>query len=51
MPDGKSVVYASTHEGGTACPHSPERRADGKYVWPIYKDFDIYLGDTKGQYH
>lgn len=48
MPDGKTVVYASTHEGGAACPHSPERRSDGKYVWPIYKDFDIYLGDTKG---
>lgn len=48
LPDGKSLVYASTHEGGASCPHSPERRTDGKYVWPIYKDFDIYVGDLKG---
>lgn len=49
LPDGKSMVYASTHEGGASCPHSPERRADGKYVWPIYNDFDIYVGDLNGK--
>ena len=48
MPDNQSIVYASTHKGNPACPHVPERRADGKYVWPIYSDFDIYTADLDG---
>jgi Tol biopolymer transport system component len=48
MPDGKSIVYASTHETNENCPPTPERRADGKYVWPIYNSFDIYQADLKG---
>lgn len=48
MPGNKSIVYASTHEGGKACPHTPERREDGKYLWPIYDSFDIYEADLKG---
>ncbi len=48
MPGNKSVVYASTHEADAACPHVPERRADGKYIWPVYASFDIYHGDLKG---
>lgn len=48
MPGNNSVVYASTHEAGAACPHVPERRADGKYIWPIYASFDIYHGDLNG---
>lgn len=49
MPDGKSMVYASTHEADKACPHNPERRSDGKYVWPIYESFDIYHADMTGK--
>jgi TolB protein len=48
MPGNKSVVYASTHEADAACPHVPERRTDGKYIWPIYASFDIYHGDLQG---
>jgi len=48
MPGDKSVIYASTHEGDPNCPAEPERRADGKYVWPIYSDFDIYTADLEG---
>ena len=48
MPGNQSVLYASTRSGGDACPPSPERREDGKYVWPIYSDFDIYIADLKG---
>ncbi len=48
MPGNKSVVYASTHESSASCPHVPERRADGKYIWPVYASFDIYHGDLKG---
>ncbi|ELR71089.1 tolB protein precursor [Fulvivirga imtechensis AK7] len=48
MPGDTSVVYASTHLGDEACPSRPERRSDGKYVWPIYDDFDIFVTDLKG---
>ena len=48
LPDGKSIVYASTHETNASCPHNPERRPDGKYVWPIYASFDIFKSDLNG---
>jgi len=48
MPGDKSVIYASTHEGDVNCPPEPKRRADKKYVWPIYSDFDIYTADLEG---
>lgn len=46
MPDNKHILYASTHEGDSACPPTPE--SNGKYVWAIYPDFDIYVADLKG---
>lgn len=49
MPDGKHILYASTHEGNKACPPKPEPRKDGKYLWPIYSDFDIYIADLNGK--
>ncbi|MFV0606861.1 MAG: M20/M25/M40 family metallo-hydrolase [Niabella sp.] len=49
MPDGKHILYASTHEGNKACPPKPQPRKDGKYVWPIYADFDIYITNMKGK--
>ncbi len=48
MPGDTTVVYASTHLGDEACPPRPERRDDGKYVWPIYADFDIFVTDLEG---
>lgn len=48
MPGDETVLYASTRSGGDACPPDPERREDGKYVWPIYPDFDIYVSDLMG---
>lgn len=48
LPGDSLVVFGSTHEGGHACPAHPERRPDGKYVWPIYPSFDIYTADLKG---
>lgn len=49
LPGNKTFVYASTHLGGDACPPTPERRADGKYVWPIYESFDIFTADLNGK--
>ncbi len=47
MPDGKHIIYASTHEGGEACPAPPKPR-DGKYLWAIYPEYDIYMADLNG---
>lgn len=48
MPGNQSIIYASTHLVDEACPPVPERRADGKYVWPIYESFDIFTADLDG---
>ncbi|MEZ4840870.1 MAG: hypothetical protein R2821_04985 [Flavobacteriaceae bacterium] len=47
LPDNKSFVYASTHLGGDDCPETPLRR-EGKYVWPIYDSYDIFIADLEG---
>lgn len=49
MAGNKKIVYASTHEADPECPPTPERRADGKYVWPIFEGFDIYVADLDGK--
>ncbi|GMQ30186.1 hypothetical protein [Algoriphagus confluentis] len=48
LPGDQTIVYASTHLVDPACPPVPERRADGKYVWPIYDSFDIFTSDLQG---
>jgi TolB protein len=48
MPGDKSIVYASTHLGGPDCPPEPERQQGGKYLWPIYDSFDIFVADLEG---
>lgn len=48
MPDKKHLVYASTHLGADTCPPVPDRQKLKKYVWPIYKSFDIFQADLKG---
>ena len=49
MPDGKHILYASTHEADLKCPPKPAARTDGKYLWPIYDSFDIYIADLQGK--
>lgn len=49
LPGNESIVYSSTHLGGEACPPSPNKEDHGgKYVWPVYSDFDIFAADLKG---
>ena len=49
MPDGKHVMYSSTHLGGKECPPVPNREDHGnKYVWPIYESYDIFIADLDG---
>jgi TolB protein len=47
LPGDSLIVYSSTHLGGEACPPEPNRE-HGRYVWPIYADFDIFVADLKG---
>ncbi len=49
MPDGKHILYASTHEADKKCPPKPTPRTDGKYLWPIYDTFDVYVADLNGK--
>ncbi|HQX41952.1 MAG TPA: hypothetical protein PK779_10360 [Niabella sp.] len=48
MPDGKHILYASTHLASKDCP-VPPKSTDGKYLWPIYSEFDIFVADLKGK--
>jgi Tol biopolymer transport system component len=45
-PDGRAIVYASTHLGGRECPPVPGRESG--YVWPIYDTYDIFKVNTDG---
>jgi Tol biopolymer transport system component len=46
--DGRSIVYASTHLGGDACPPEPDFAALRAYVWPIYGSYDIFKVNADG---
>jgi Tol biopolymer transport system component len=39
-PDGRWIVYASTHAAGHACPPRPDMSAG--YTWPLYDSYEIY---------
>ncbi|MBE2227930.1 MAG: PD40 domain-containing protein [Ignavibacteria bacterium] len=45
-PDGKSILYASTHLGGDMCPQKPDHSKG--YVWALYSDYDIFKADLDG---
>ncbi len=47
MPDNKHIVYGSTHIVDENCPEVP-LRSNGKYVWPVYDSFDIFVADLEG---
>jgi TolB protein len=49
MPDKKHILYASTHIGGKMCPPADNLRKDGKYLWPIYDTYDIFVADLTGK--
>jgi Tol biopolymer transport system component len=45
-PDGKSILYASTHLGGRSCPEKPDMSQG--YVWALYESYDIFRADPEG---
>ncbi|MEZ5046850.1 MAG: hypothetical protein R2831_07635 [Chitinophagaceae bacterium] len=48
MPNGKDILYASTHRGTKSCPLEAPRE-NGKYFWSIYDDYDIYVANPNGK--
>ncbi len=48
MPDGKHFLYASTHLADVSCPPVPEYVPGGKYLWPVYDGYDIFVADLNG---
>ncbi len=49
LPGNKTILYASTHLGGKECPVEPERKPGGKYLWPVYDSYDIFIADLNGK--
>ncbi len=49
LKDGKHILYASTHAHDSLCPPNPAPRADHKYLWAVYPDFEIYIADLNGK--
>lgn len=49
-PDGKHILYASTHLADKNCPPVPDRSKYGnKYIWAVYEGFDIFKADLNGK--
>ncbi len=46
FPNGRRVLYASTHGAQRACPPRPDYSKG--YVWPIYAEYDIYTARPDG---
>ncbi|MBX2940651.1 MAG: PD40 domain-containing protein, partial [Ferruginibacter sp.] len=48
-PDGRHVIFGSTHLGAADCPPSVDRAKYGnRYIWPIYESYDLFKADTNG---
>ncbi len=46
FPDGKRILYSSTHLAAADCPPAPDRSRG--YVWPIHPSFDIFAARADG---
>lgn len=48
LPGDSLIVYGSTHLADSLCPPTPGR-STGKYVWPIYEGYDIFVANRQGE--
>src|SRR5438067_6569727 len=46
FPNGRRVLYSSTHGAARACPPRPDYSKG--YVWPVYAGYDIYTARPDG---
>lgn len=47
LAGGEEIIFASTHEGGDACPPRPDRSKG--YVWAVYPSYDIFAVGRDGK--
>lgn len=45
-PDGRHILYSSTHLGSPDCPPPPDRSRG--YVWALYPEYDIFRAASGG---
>ena len=45
-PDGKKILYSSTHLAGAECPPRPDFSKG--YVWAVYAGYDIFTANPDG---
>jgi len=48
LPGDSLILYASTHATADTCPPVVDRTKIGKYVWPVYNSYEIYIADLQG---
>ena len=49
LPGDTTIVYSSTHLADAECPPVPKKEDyNNKYIWPVYKGYDIFVADTEG---
>jgi TolB protein len=46
-PDGKHILYSSTHLASSDCPPPPDKSKG--YVWGVFKSYDIFMADLDGK--
>ncbi len=46
FPDGKKILFASTHLAGEECPPSPDKSKG--YVWGVFNAYDIFTANVDG---
>src|SRR3989475_7864718 len=46
FPNGKRILYSSTHLGSKQCPPKPDFSKG--YVWAVYDTFDIFTANPDG---
>lgn len=46
-PDGKHLLYSSTHGAGEACPPRPDYSRG--YVWAVYSSYQMYYASDDGK--
>lgn len=46
FPNGKQILYGSTHAHSTDCPPSPDKSKG--YVWGVFNDYDIFVANADG---
>ena len=47
LPDGKRILYASTHAAADTCPAPPDRSHG--YTWAVYDSYDLWTCDLDGK--